>query len=701
MDGFYEEVSDYLEDVFTQALIAEYDRIISSKLGSSKDKLAAVEPREGQETSVYVPVAVAVNAMFTQLRLPFFLGLTFANIESVEHDLKPDFVLYKSNNPGYHGSNALHNVDTGEEYQARTSWTEAVAVVEVKTHRNQAPFNFDDGPFTVLLKDDAPHPSDSPKDSRDSRAQVVSYVAEVYNRQHRHFILTAFIQGPSVRFMRWDRAGAIVSPAYDWVRDPDVLLRFFWCLAKCGDSKLGYDSTVELVPSDQLPATLSSRHLRTLAGENEWLQRYVNDAIRERRRYPWVKVRSQDFADPSRVRIFYMAHPHTKARYSVRGRGTKGYLGYDPEGDRFVFIKEFWYAEGTRPERETYKLLHEKEVRNISGVVAGGDVSGGEAQTTLNHRYFTADSEEQPSKRTHHRIVLDRIGRPLETHEDQKELLTCTHDAFIAHKDAYQKANVLHRDISPDNIMIDVVTGKGFLNDWDLAKYVGPGASLDTHPSERSGTWPYMSAPLLMFPYKPNHLSDDLESFLHSLELLAIRFYQHAKSHKDKKGLSLLVLPAYYASYDEEGYHVGGDPKMTAFLAGRPRVSFKDTSSRRAPLGPLPQLIRDWYLVFQSRYAALDADDWRMVWGPPGSDPGDIEDILPLVMNSALLKLRHEDLEDAWKTALREDRELTDWDRKVEDQLMDLPSIHGPPLMRSSTGGSSKTGMKAGSRGRA
>ena len=30
---------------------------------------------------------------------------------------------------------------------------------------------------------------------------------------------------------------------------------------------------------------------------------------------------------------------------------------------------------------------------------------------------------------------------------------------------------MLHRDVSANNILIDIETGRGFLNDWDVAKY--------------------------------------------------------------------------------------------------------------------------------------------------------------------------------------------------------------------------------------
>ena len=46
---------------------------------------------------------------------------------------------------------------------------------------------------------------------------------------------------------------------------------------------------------------------------------------------------------------------------------------------------------------------------------------------------------------------------------------------LLGHKDAWEKAGILHRDVSVGNIMIDVTSTeedfKAFLNDWDLCKY--------------------------------------------------------------------------------------------------------------------------------------------------------------------------------------------------------------------------------------
>jgi len=54
-------------------------------------------------------------------------------------------------------------------------------------------------------------------------------------------------------------------------------------------------------------------------------------------------------------------------------------------------------------------------------------------------------------------------------------MFNCFHLPLLAHKDAYEKAGMLHRDISIGNILIiknaDGSYG-GLLIDWDLARHV-------------------------------------------------------------------------------------------------------------------------------------------------------------------------------------------------------------------------------------
>ena len=82
-------------------------------------------------------------------------------------------------------------------------------------------------------------------------------------------------------------------------------------------------------------------------------------------------------------------------------------------------------------------------------------------------------------------VVLEQVGVPLEEFRSTRELtaairdairgmlgrfrsLGASPDAFPGHKNCL-KRNVLHRDISASNVVMDVKTREGFLIDLDLA----------------------------------------------------------------------------------------------------------------------------------------------------------------------------------------------------------------------------------------
>ena len=55
----------------------------------------------------------------------------------------------------------------------------------------------------------------------------------------------------------------------------------------------------------------------------------------------------------------------------------------------------------------------------------------------------------------------------------------------LAHKEAYEKAKILHRDISCGNILIDK-NGRGLLIDWDMCKRLDNEHANKTRQSERT-----------------------------------------------------------------------------------------------------------------------------------------------------------------------------------------------------------------------
>ena len=84
------------------------------------------------------------------------------------------------------------------------------------------------------------------------------------------------------------------------------------------------------------------------------------------------------------TRVFLVGRPDFSHR-SLTGRGTKGFIAFDPDTDTFVYLKDSWrsdYADpdghvgshAPRPEMVTYGELYAKEVRNVAHVRCGGDV---------------------------------------------------------------------------------------------------------------------------------------------------------------------------------------------------------------------------------------------------------------------------------------------------------------------------------------
>ena len=192
----------------------------------------------------------------------------------------------------------------------------------------------------------------------------------------------------------------------------------------------------------------------------------------------------------------YLVGQPVDCHTSTVGRATKAYVGLDMEDRRLVFIKDQWrpIARGAHPEIETYERLRKHKVSCVATCLGGGDTisKDGTVQRTLTHELFPQDATFDNSERFHTRLVLKEIGIPLEEYPNSTELITivyhalvggspritltyktCTHDYFLGHRGAWERAEVLHRDLSPGNIMINVESEPltGFLTDWDMCKY--------------------------------------------------------------------------------------------------------------------------------------------------------------------------------------------------------------------------------------
>ncbi|KIP02263.1 hypothetical protein PHLGIDRAFT_96169 [Phlebiopsis gigantea 11061_1 CR5-6] len=539
--------------------------------------------------------------------------------------------------------------------QARVAWPWITAFIEVKHDPLCLAYDVKKGSFIIPNTDDA----------KKTRSQIIKYVAEISLRQHRQFVLCALIIRERAFLMRWDRAGAIVAEPFDYVANPELLLRFLYRIAVAERPAQGYDPTATLASPDEIEQFKAYRDTYALKAKTQGqvtLLRYMDDILSpgNQRLHPIYKLicpdpdpftalepdqvakesegiakapasihaatqtglsqaanEAEDPAKdsnprPEKTHAFLVGLPRHGTR-SPTGRGGKGFVAYDLDRGRCSFLKDYWYplSPSVHPETEVYKKLNANNVRYVATLLAGGDVGCPSAlQETLTQEYLP--EKQRPAVRRHHRFVVAEIGRPLETYDTGIELYDIVSCALRAHKDAWEMVHILHRDVSMGNILINVETDEGFLNDWDLCKYKD---DLNKPASQhaRSGTWPYMSAALLRFPRKPNEVADDLESFVYVISLAILRFHVHNLTQSGPSGndaLGIYVTGLYHAAQKTtDGYWIGGHDKLNRICTGNPGFSLVDETSNLSVL-----LERLWFLS-QNHYANLNMADMEVRWG--------------------------------------------------------------------------------------
>ncbi|KAI0448354.1 serine/threonine-protein kinase Sgk2 [Xylaria acuta] len=134
---------------------------------------------------------------------------------------------------------------------------------------------------------------------------------------------------------------------------------------------------------------------------------------------------------------------------------------------------------------------------------------------------YTPD-EDLWENRIYSCLVVSPAGRVISDFKTTKELLESMRDAIKAHQSLYMTGNILHRDISSNNIIItepETADGfKGMLIDLDLAKVKDSGPSGARH---QTGTMQFMAVEVLRTA--DHTYRHDLESFFYVLLWMCAR----------------------------------------------------------------------------------------------------------------------------------------------------------------------------------
>jgi len=139
----------------------------------------------------------------------------------------------------------------------------------------------------------------------------------------------------------------------------------------------------------------------------------------------------------------------------------------------FHLLKLSWQEKDRNREYEWYRSIQkgsfETKVPFVVRAMGGGDIK----------------TRKNSTSKVLVWIILEQVGVPLEEFRSTRELTAAirdgirgtvrrfrssedSSDTFLGHKNCL-KRNVLHRDISASNVVMDVKTRNGFLIDLDLA----------------------------------------------------------------------------------------------------------------------------------------------------------------------------------------------------------------------------------------
>jgi len=399
--------------------------------------------------------------------------------------------------------------------------------------------------------------------------QLARYMRDAFTAQPtRRFIHGFFLHGTIMELWVFDRSGPYSSGEFDIHEEPEKFIGAIVGYAMMDDEELGLDTFTELDDTGR-SITIS----RDAIGKEDRMQ--LNEV-------PFVKqravvcrgttcFRSSDQADV--VKFSWTSDkrpPEADHLRLAREKGVEGIarlIGYQritsisELRSGLTFSSPHRFRDGTASATASFSQTQDQSfgpIQNLSISKTSskrkrpGDDGGSRKRSKsnsqkskLSQQYEATQTSGEPavslyesddgkySNRIFGCLAIAPAGRALSefTQRPQstnsvpsaiRELLTALRDAIKAHRSLYLKGNILHRDVSENNIIItnpDETGGfTGMLIDLDLAKVLGSGRSGARH---QTGTMEFMAIEVLRgIDHTYRH---DLESFFYVLLWICAR----------------------------------------------------------------------------------------------------------------------------------------------------------------------------------
>ncbi|VDC07971.1 unnamed protein product [Peniophora sp. CBMAI 1063] len=451
-----------------------------------------------------------------------------------------------------------------------------------------------------------------------ARGQASTYVLHQFGRQSRTSVTSILILENWARLLRYDHAGVVVSERFDWrANDGELLADFLSRLEHGTPQDEGIDDSVG--------------DLSAFGGEDSEVVKDARKAMQEFSdgmiAVPITDdapLRSVECWDDSQLgddglpksRTLIATQP-LGLNFSIVGRYTVSFIGYDVEERCAYWVKDSWPINDPEftKEGEIYKRLKDADVPHLAEIECAGEVRW-KADKTVQRTRTDEFAKEGWSGLTanihplsHYRILFKDIGRPVSKFQSTQQLVTALSHAVKAHSVAYEKAHVLHRDISPNNILIKR-NGDGMLIDWDLALLYGnlqkDMANRRPRMLWRTGTWAFLSISLLPFS-KTHELCDDLESFFWVLLYVVLRYrYGPVKwlEPTSDGAFQKYMLELFESkSIEDGGITVGGSQKRQFLQEADGHLERTDLKTMKDVSGkPMPTPLRELLLTLRDEW---------------------------------------------------------------------------------------------------
>lgn len=287
--------------------------------------------------------------------------------------------------------------------------------------------------------------------SRRVRGQLICYNLHHFREQPRIFSFQVILIERFARIIRWDRAGAVVTEAFDWTKGT-ILADFFHRFGAATRKERGIDTTVRPASAEErkLAEDACARELLPVPREPFWVYEVVDrpgDGLKDGASTALSTPAEASLSSPesnatpalaagpqpaAKVREFVVGRPVSNPR-AFTGRTSTGFIAYDIEANDVAYLKDAWCPDDPDivPEGQIYRRLQPKKGEEgcpyIPTLVCAGDVydSDGKLQETVSHLMVPEHlrGNSRIRRYRHTRTAVREVGVPMTAFKSVSDLL--------------------------------------------------------------------------------------------------------------------------------------------------------------------------------------------------------------------------------------------------------------------------------------